>query len=77
MSEEMTFEQRLQKVQETVEAIGSGKLPLEDSVKEYEAGIAALDQLEKSLEEMKRRITVARNDGTEETFAERINDEDL
>lgn len=69
MENELTFEQQLQKIQDTVDAISSGKLPLEDSVKEYEKGIAALDQLEKNLEELKRRVTVVRNEATEEPLS--------
>lgn len=70
MSEEISFEQQLQKVQDIISAISEGKLSLEDSVREYESGTEMLDRLEKTLAEMKRRITVARNDGTEEPFSE-------
>jgi len=56
--EELTFEQRLDQVDGIIRAIEEGQLPLEESVRKYEAGIKCLGQLEKELNEMKRRITV-------------------
>ena len=59
------FEQRLTQVREIIDAIETGKLPLEDSVHRYEQGIASLNALEAELNEMKRRITVLQQkDGT-------------
>ena len=61
-----TFEQRLEAVQRIIEGIESGKLPLEEAVRQYEAGIQNLNALEKELSDMKRRITVLQEqrDGT-------------
>ena len=65
---EMTFEQKLQSVQEMITGIESGKLPLEDAVKQYEEGMKMLNQLDADLEDMNRRITVLQKgtDGQEE-----------
>lgn len=65
---EMTFEQKLQSVQEMITGIESGKLPLEDAVKQYEEGMKLLNQLDADLEDMNRRITVLQKgtDGQEE-----------
>ncbi len=68
-----SFEERLNDVQSIIEGIESGKLPLEESVRRFEAGIQVLNGMEKELEEMKRRITLAQQqpDGTiRETVAE-------
>ena len=67
----MSFEDRLNEVQELTRKIESGALPLEDSVKEYEHGMKILTQLDSELKDMSRRLTELR-DGreTEETHAE-------
>ena len=54
----MTFEQRLEQVKSIIERIEGGQQSLEDSVLQYESGIRILNDLEKELSEMKRRITV-------------------
>ena len=56
--ENQTFEERLSRVKEIIDAIENGQLPLEESVRRYEQGIQQLNTLEKELSEMKRRITV-------------------
>ena len=62
--ETMSFEERLQSVQNLAERIESGKLSLEDSVREYEEGMKILAGLDQELKEMNRRLTVLR-DGKE------------
>ena len=66
--ESLSFENRLQKVKEIIDGIESGKMPLEESVKQFETGIKSLNDLEKELEEMKRKVTVLmeKADGTTE-----------
>ena len=53
-----SFEERLDQVKAVIERIESGRLPLEESVRQYEEGIQSLNALEQELGEMKRRITV-------------------
>ena len=60
----MSFEERLNLVQEITKKIESGVLPLEDSVKEYERGMKILAELDSNLKDMNRRITELR-DGKE------------
>ena len=68
MSEEKkSFEEKLQDVQEIISRIEEGKLPLEDSVKQFEAGMKALSELEEELKDMNRRLTVLQG-GTEQEF---------
>ena len=67
MSEEgktLSFEERLQQVQEITAKIESGALPLEDSVSAFERGMKILGELSAELEGMNRRLTVLR-DGKE------------
>ena len=59
-----SFEEKLQTVQDMIAGIESGKLPLEESVLQYEKGMKILSELDEALESMNRRIT-ALHDGTE------------
>ena len=53
-----SFEESLQEVQEIITRIEEGKLPLEDSVKQFEEGMKTLAALDEDLKEMNRRLTV-------------------
>lgn len=59
--EKKSFEDRLQEVQEIIARIEEGKLPLEDSVKQFEEGMKTLVLLEEELKDMNRRLTVLQN----------------
>ena len=66
MSEEKkSFEDRLQDVQEIISRIEEGKLPREDSVKQFEEGMKTLSALDEELKDMNRRLTVLQ-DGKEQ-----------
>ena len=57
----LSFEEKLQQVQELTDKIESGTLPLEESVKEYERGMTILGELTAELNGMNRRLTVLQN----------------
>lgn len=57
----LSFEERLQQVQELTGKIENGTLTLEDSVKEYERGMKILGELTAELNGMNRRLTVLQN----------------
>ena len=64
MSEEKkSFEEKLQSVQEIISRIEEGKLPLEDSVKQFEEGMKTLSGLDEELKDMNRRLTVLQDGG--------------
>ena len=64
MSEEKkSFEEKLQDVQEIISRIEEGKLPLEDSVKQFEEGMKTLSALDEELKNMNRRLTVLQDGG--------------
>ena len=64
MSEEKkSFEEKLQDVQEIISWIEEGKLPLEDSVKQFEEGMKTLSALDEELKDMNRRLTVLQDGG--------------
>ena len=67
MSEEKkNFEEKLQDVQEIISRIEEGKLPLEDSVKQFEEGMKTLSALDEELKDMNRRLTVLQDGGEQE-----------
>ena len=57
----LSFEEKLQQVQEMTARIESGTLPLEDSVKEFEKGMKILAELDAEMNDMKRRLAVLQN----------------
>ncbi len=61
----ISFEESLQEVQEIITRIEEGKLPLEDSVKQFEEGMKTLAALDEELKSMNRRLTVLQ-DGKEQ-----------
>ena len=70
MSEEKkSFEEKLQDVQEIITRIEEGKLPLEDSVKQFEEGMKTLSALDEELKDMNRRLTVLQEGGEQEMAA--------
>ena len=67
--EKKSFEDRLQEVQEIISRIEEGKLPLEDSVRQFEEGMKTLAALDEELKDMSRRLTILQ-DGKENEMAE-------
>lgn len=67
-NEKKSFEERLEEVQGIIARIEEGKLPLEDSVKQFEAGMKTLGELNEELKDMNRRLTVLQG-GAEEPLA--------
>ena len=66
----LSFEEKLQQVQELTGKIESGILPLEESVKEYERGMKILGELTAELDGMNRRLTVLQNGKETEGYDE-------
>ncbi|MBR3765330.1 MAG: exodeoxyribonuclease VII small subunit [Clostridia bacterium] len=64
----LTFEERLSQVEALVTGMEAGALSLEEALKQYEEGMAALAALEKELSAARQKLTVLRctADGTEE-----------
>ena len=56
--EKPSFEERLKKVRDIIEGIESGKMPLEESVAQFETGMQILNDLDEDLGEIKRRISI-------------------
>ena len=63
----LTFEERLQQVEALIAKMESGEMPLEEAMQQYEAGLNALNALEKELTAAQQRLTVLRQQNGEDT----------
>ena len=63
----MTFEARLQRLQEIVAALESGTLPLEDSVNVYKEGLALTKSCREQLEKARNEVRLL-SDGEFKAF---------
>ncbi len=75
--EKKSFEERLQDVEEIISRIEEGKLPLEDSVKQFEEGMKTLSALDEELKDMNRRLTVLKDGREQELNGTGDQNEDL
>jgi len=62
----LTFEERLQQVEALIAKMESGEMPLEEAMQQYEAGLNALNALEKELTSAQQRLTVLRQQSGED-----------
>lgn len=62
----LTFEERLQQVEVLIAKMESGEMPLEEAMQQYEAGLNALNALEKELTAAQQRLTVLRQQSGED-----------
>lgn len=62
----LTFGERLQQVEALIAKMESGEMPLEEAMQQYEAGLNALNALEKELTAAQQRLTVLRQQSGED-----------
>lgn len=62
----LTFEERLQQVEALIAKMESGEMPLAEAMQQYEAGLNALNALEKELTAAQQRLTVLRQQSGED-----------
>lgn len=62
----LTFEQQLEAVETLIARMESGSLPLEESMKQYEDGMAMLANMEKELASATQRLTMIRQNAAGE-----------
>ncbi len=72
MAEKKSFEKSLQELEKIVDALETGELPLDDSIKKYETGVKLLRECYQHLEKAEQRIRklVKKDDGTFELEGE-------
>ncbi len=55
-SEAPSFEQALEQLEQLVERLEDGQIPLEDSLKDFEKGVALVRQLRERLDQAQQRV---------------------
>ena len=63
MKEEMSFESAMKRLEEIVQMLENGNLPLEDSIKIFEEGIKLVRYCSKKLEEAERKVNILLKEG--------------
>ena len=65
MAKNATYEQDMEKLQEIVDKLSGGNIPLEEMVKLYEEGRALAEKCRKTLDAYEARLTVLNKAGEE------------
>ena len=75
----LTFEQQLEAVEALISGMESGSMPLEESMRRYEEGMAMIASMEKELLSAQQRLTVIRRgaEGENEEVPMEVGDEEL
>lgn len=75
----LTFEQQLEVVEALISGMESGSMPLEESMRRYEEGMAMIASMEKELQSAQQRLTVIRRsaEGEDEEVPLEVDDEEL
>ncbi len=58
MAKELKFEEMMKKLEQIVDELESGDMPLEESLKKYEEGVKLIQVCRKRLDETKRKVEV-------------------
>ena len=72
----LTFEQQLEAVETLIAQMESGSMPLEESMKRYEDGMAMIAAMEKELQCATQRLTVIRQNAAGEDEEVPLEDEE-
>ena len=70
------FEQALQELETLVEQMEQGELSLEQSLREFERGIALTRACQKALSEAEQKVRILTEEGQEEDFEAQVSDDD-
>ena len=75
----LTFEQQLEAVETLIIGMESGSMPLEESMRRYEEGMAMIASMEKELQSAQQRLTVIRRnaEGGDEEVPLEVDDAEL
>ena len=61
----MTFEETMNQIEEIIEKMESGELPLEDSIDAYEKGMKLIREAKKTLDSYEKKIEKISEEGKE------------
>lgn len=69
MTENKTFEENLEELQQIVDRLQQGDVPLEEAMNQFQKGVKLSQKLEKTLSEAENKLTkVMTTDGQEQDF---------
>lgn len=74
MNNEKTFEQQLQELEQIVNNLEKGNVPLEEAMAKFKAGIDLSNTLQKTLNDAEETLTKVINSNGEEEIYERADD---
>lgn len=75
-AKKQSYEQAIQELEQIVQKLESGEMPLEDSIRAYERGMALSKHLEGLLGDAQRRVTLLTQDGGQISFEQAGEDEE-
>lgn len=74
MNNEKTFEQQLQELEQIVNNLEKGNVPLEEAMAQFKEGIDLSNTLQKTLNDAEETLTKVINSNEEEEIYERADD---
>lgn len=69
-TEELSFEEALKRLEETVNALESGAVPLEESLKLFEEGVSLVKLCNSKLDAAEQKVKILKKDGDGEITEE-------
>ncbi len=75
MTEKKNFETALKELEEVVDALESGSMPLEDALKAFEKGVGLARYCSTLLDQAEKRVKLLTEDGGEEYLPEEWQDD--
>ncbi|MBR2445201.1 MAG: exodeoxyribonuclease VII small subunit [Clostridia bacterium] len=69
MEQKLSYEQALVRLEQIIRAMESDKIPLEDSLRMYEEGVAIVRRLSAELDEAERKIKILQQNAQGEIVA--------
>ncbi len=69
-TEELSFEEALKRLEETVNALESGAVPLEESLKLFEEGVSLVKLCNSKLDAAEQRVKILKKNGDGEITEE-------
>ena len=70
---ELSFEEALKKLEETVKALESGTVPLEESIRLFEEGVALVKLCNSKLDSAEQKVRLLGRNGDGEIVEEEMN----
>lgn len=67
-TEQLNFEQSLEQLNKLVDTMEKGNLPLEDTLKHFESGVALIQSCQKALADAEQKVQILTQKNNQETL---------